>query len=111
VKATYDAEANAAYVYFFSEDLMSYGTEEVAPGVILDMIPSGGAGGTGWVPMGIELLNPKPRPRLAAIAAEHGFAHLLDDIYAALDAALGISIGGAATLTRTEVSFPPSGTA
>lgn len=52
--------------------------------------------------VGIEILNPTTPLRLARIAAEHGFAELLDDIYAVAANASGWSIGGAATMTTSE---------
>ncbi len=103
MKATYDHEANVAYVEFLP-GLKSLGTDEVAPGILVDWTESGE-----WVPIGIELLNPKPRPRLAAIAAEHGFAHMLDDIYAVLDIVLSWRTSSNGQLGMCEAWLPSIG--
>lgn len=86
MKATYDAEADAAYVEIVPHTGPVHGTQSINDALMLDWCD-------GCV-VGIELLNPRPRPMLAAIAAEHGFAHLLDDIYRALDTALGVQMSG-----------------
>ena len=101
IVARYDANADAAYVEIVP-GIGSMGTERVSPGVLLDLVP----GPSGWSVIGIELLNPHPRPRLAAIADEHGFAHLLDDIYAVLDMALGANLGGKPCSTTARIRCP-----
>lgn len=84
----YDPEANAAFV----EVTKSTGfvtSVDADDAVILDYRDGELAG--------IEILNAKPRPRLAKIAAEHGFGHLLDDIYMGLDTVLSWQVSGPAT--------------
>lgn len=52
--------------------------------------------------VGIEILNPTQPLRLALIAAEHGFAHLLDDIYIVAQNATCISFSDGVTVTSSE---------
>jgi uncharacterized protein YuzE len=107
VKATYDHEADAAYVYL-REDLEPSGrlkTVEVTNSILLDYIPAEDEHDIDvWY--GIELLAPKPRPRLAKALASKGLAHLLDDIYAVLDMATGTTTSGRCKLTTSSAWLP-----
>lgn len=52
--------------------------------------------------VGVEILRPTKHLMLARIAAKHGFAHLLDDIYAVAEAATSIQVSANVKLGPTE---------
>jgi uncharacterized protein YuzE len=54
IRTSYDPEADAIFVWFGPEDVTSAGTEEVAPGVMLDFDEGGRV-------IGIEVLDVRER--------------------------------------------------
>lgn len=62
IRTSYDPEVDAMFVWFGPEDVKSAGTEEVAPGIILDFDSDGRV-------IGIEVLDVSERmmrPKAAA---------------------------------------------
>jgi uncharacterized protein YuzE len=62
MRTTYDPEADAMFVWFGPEDGKSTGTQEVAPGIMLDFDADGRV-------IGIEILDVRERmvrPKVAA---------------------------------------------
>jgi uncharacterized protein YuzE len=62
IRTSYDPEADAMFVWFGPEDAKSAGTEEVAPGIMLDF------DGDGRV-IGIEVLDVSERMNRSKVAA------------------------------------------
>lgn len=86
ISAHYDPEADALQIALEPSYRVDKTTEEGGMnGVNLDWQD-------GRV-VGVEILRPTKPLRLARIAAKHGFADLLDDIYAVAGNATGISVG------------------
>lgn len=63
MRTSYDPEADAFYARFAPDGVAIEGTDEVAPGVMVDFDADGDV-------VGIEVLNVSLRGRKAALAAE-----------------------------------------
>lgn len=89
LRVAYDATADAAYVTLCKSPWPHAETVEAAEDVLLDYDEQGTL-------EGVELLSPRSREHgLSRIAADHGFAGLLDPIYAALSCACHSTFAGA----------------
>lgn len=112
MRAIYDSEAGVAYVYLrddLGDDFQLEGslkTVQVTDSILLDYVPATDDEYDSDVLYGIELLAPKPRPRLSKALAGKGVAHLLDDIYAVLDMATGLTASGPITIRQTIAWLP-----
>jgi len=62
IRTSYDPEADAMFVWFGPEGVRSAGTEEVAPGVMLDFDAGGRV-------IGVEVLNVRARAAEASSGA------------------------------------------
>jgi uncharacterized protein YuzE len=63
IRTSYDPEADALFIWFAPQDTKSSGTEEVAPGVMLDFDAEG-------IVIGIEVLDVRDRMKAGEKAAE-----------------------------------------
>jgi uncharacterized protein YuzE len=62
IRTSYDPEADALFVWFGPEGVKSAGTDEIAPGILLDFDADGR-------PIGIEVLDVRDRMRTASADA------------------------------------------
>jgi uncharacterized protein YuzE len=97
ISAHYDTEADALQINLEPVYRVDCTTEAEPERIMLD-----------WRAdevVGIEILSPTRPLRLARIAAENGFAHLLDDIYIVAGNAMSVQISGNAKLGVVEAHW------